>query len=57
VKIGVLPAVMLSLMVLGTFALAGGGLWLLAKRRHRKQGVLMLVAAAVLAGNIAILTL
>lgn len=55
-KIGLLPSVLLSLMVLAAFALAGGGLWLLVKGRYRKQAILMLVAAAVLAGNVAILT-
>lgn len=46
----------LSLAVIASFALAGGGIYLLAKRRDRKQGLLMLVAAAVLFGNVLIWT-
>jgi LPXTG-motif cell wall-anchored protein len=46
----------LSLAVLAAFALAGGGLYLLVKRRERKQGVLMLVAALVLFANVLIWT-
>ena len=40
-----LPAAMLSIGVIAAFALAGGGLWLLIKRRDTKRGILMLVAA------------
>ena len=47
----------LSFAVIAGFALLGGGAWLLIKRKQRKQGVLMLIAAAVLFGNIVILTL
>ena len=47
----------LSIAMLTVFALAGGGAWLIAKRRDRKRGVLMLVAAAVIAGNVAIWTM
>ena len=46
----------LSLGVLAAFSLAGGGIWLIAKRRDRKRGVLMLLAALVLLGNVWILT-
>jgi hypothetical protein len=46
----------LSLAVLAAFALAGGGSWLIAKRRDRKRGVLMLLAALILLGNVWILT-
>ena len=46
----------LSLGVLAAFSLAGGGIWLIAKRRDRKRGVLMLLAALVLLGNGWILT-
>jgi hypothetical protein len=42
----------LSLAVIAAFALLGGGVWLLIKRKARKQGVLMLLAAAVLFGNV-----
>lgn len=47
----------LSLAVLAAFALLGGGVWLLVKRKERKQGVLMLIAAAVLFGNVLVWTL
>ena len=47
----------LSLGVIAAFALAGGGLYLLIGRRNRKQGLLMLVAAAVLFANVLIWTL
>jgi high-affinity Fe2+/Pb2+ permease len=46
----------LSLAMIAAFALAGGGTWLLIKRKERKQGVLMLVAAAVLFANVLIWT-
>jgi hypothetical protein len=45
-----------ALAMLAAFALAGGGLYLLAKRRDRTRAVLMLVMAAVLVGNVAIWT-
>jgi hypothetical protein len=47
----------LSLAVIASFALAGGGIYLLVKRREGRQGVLMLVAAAVLFANVLIWTL
>ena len=47
----------LSLAVIASFALVGGGIYLLAKRREGRQGVLMLIAAAVLFANVLIWTL
>jgi len=47
----------LSLAVLAAFALTLGGGWLIARRTNRKQGVLMLVMAAVLIANVLIWTL
>ena len=47
----------LSIAVLAAFALAGGGLYLLIAKGNRKQGSLMLVAAAVLFANVLIWTL
>jgi hypothetical protein len=47
----------LSLAVLAAFALAGGGLYLLVKRRDGKRGALMLAAALVLFANVLIWTL
>jgi LPXTG-motif cell wall-anchored protein len=52
-----LAATLFSIAVIGAFALTGGGLWLLIKRKERKQGLLMLLAALVLAGNVAVWTL
>ncbi|HEX9965737.1 MAG TPA: LPXTG cell wall anchor domain-containing protein [Allosphingosinicella sp.] len=51
-----LPATILSILVLAAFALVAGGAYLLIKRRERKQGVLMLIAAAVMFGNVLIWT-
>lgn len=45
---------LLSISMLAVFALAAGGGWMLVKRRETKQGVLMLVAALVLLGNVLI---
>jgi hypothetical protein len=45
---------LLSISMLAVFALALGGGWIVAKRREKKQGVLMLIAALVLLGNILI---
>ena len=47
----------LSLAVLAAFALLGGGAYLLVMRRDGKRGTLMLVAAAVLFGNVLVWTL
>lgn len=51
-----LPTV-LTLLMLATFALIAGGLHLMLRRKERVKGALMLVCAAVFAGNIAILTM
>lgn len=50
-------ATILSILVLATFALVAGGAYLLIKRKEQKQGVLMLVAAVVMFGNVLIWTL
>ena len=50
-------ATILSILVLAAFALVAGGLYLLIKRKERKQGVLMLIAAAVLFGNVLVWTI
>ena len=52
-----LLSTIMSVAVLASFALTGGGLWLIFKRRNYRQGILMLVAAAVLFGNVLIWTL
>jgi hypothetical protein len=48
--------VALSLAILAAFALAAGGVWLVATGVNSKQGVLMLVMAAVLVANVLIWT-
>ena len=40
--------------MLAAFALGVGGMWLIARRRNIKQGVLMLIMALVLLGNVLI---
>ena len=52
-----LVATLLSIAVLAAFALIGGGLFLLVKRKELKQGMLMLIAALVLFANVLIWTL
>ncbi len=47
----------LSAMVLAVFALLGGGLFLLRRGGARKQALLMLALAAVLAVNVGLWTL
>jgi hypothetical protein len=47
----------LGVAMLGVFACVAGGAYLIAKRRETKKGVLMLVMAAVLLGNVLIWTL
>jgi hypothetical protein len=42
--------------MLAVFALVGGGVWSIAKRRETKRGVLMLVAGLVLLGNVLVWT-
>jgi hypothetical protein len=49
-------ALFLSLAMLAAFALAGGGAWLIVKARERKKGVLMIIAALVLVGNVLVWT-
>jgi hypothetical protein len=52
-----LGATMLSILMIAAFALAAGGVHLLVKRKDRKKGVLMLLAAAVALGNVLVWTL
>ena len=49
-------ATLLSILMLAAFALAGGGLFLIVKRRDARKGALMLVCSAVLVANVFILT-
>ena len=50
-------SILLSLLVLVSFALAAGGVYVLAARRDWKKGGLMLLAGAVALGNVMIWTL
>lgn len=49
-------AFLLSVLMLAAFLLAAGGLWTWTKRGNRRQGILMLVAAAVMLGNVLVWT-
>jgi len=42
----------LALAMLAVFALGGGGVYVLVKRKDRRRGVLMLVASVVLLVNV-----
>ena len=48
---------LLSIAMLAVGALLTGGVWLIAKAQDRKRGILMIIAALVLMGNILIWTL
>jgi flagellar biosynthesis/type III secretory pathway M-ring protein FliF/YscJ len=48
-------ATALSLMVLSALALAAGGSWLWRRQGPSRQALLMLVLAAVIAANIALI--
>ena len=50
-------AVLLSVAMLGAFVLAGGGIWMIARRRDVRKGILMLVASLVLLGNVLVWTI
>lgn len=43
--------ILLSILMLAGFALTAGGIYLLTTGKNRRQGALMLVAAAVMFGN------
>ncbi len=50
-------SIALSILMIAAFLLGAGGMWLIAKRRDFKKGVLMLVAAAVFLANVLIWSL
>jgi hypothetical protein len=54
--VGVTQPVLLSIVVLAIFALVGGGAVTIVRRGERMRGTLMIVAAAVLLGNLLIWT-
>ena len=45
-------AIFLSILMIAAFLLTLGGIHLLVKKKDRKRGILMLVAAAVAIGNV-----
>ena len=49
-------ALILSVLMLATFALGAGGAWMIVKRGNVKKGALMLLAALVMLGNVLIWT-
>ena len=50
-------SILLSILMIVAFLLGAGGIWLIAKRRDFRKGVLMLVAALVMLGNVLVWTL
>jgi hypothetical protein len=52
-----LAATLLSVLMIAAFLLAAGGLYLIASRRDLRKGGLMLVAAALMVGNVLVWTL
>ena len=48
-------SLLLSLLMLASFALIAGGAWLIRRGRDRRKGALMLVAALVLVGNVLVI--
>lgn len=51
-----IAALTLSIAMIAVFLLAGGGVWLVLKRRDYRKGGLMLAAAFVLLVNVLIWT-
>ncbi|MEQ1548388.1 MAG: hypothetical protein ABL918_07025 [Chakrabartia sp.] len=43
-----------SIAILSVFALIWGGIWMIRKGNERQKGVLMIIAALVLLGNVLI---
>jgi hypothetical protein len=50
-------ATVLSILMIAAFLLCAGGIYLLVKKGEVKKGLLMLLAAAVMVGNVLIWTL
>ncbi len=53
---GTIASGAMAVAMIAAFLLAGGGIILLVRGEHRKQGALMLVAAMVLVGNVLVWT-
>ena len=49
-------AIILSILMVAAFALTAGRVYLILKRRERRTGALMLVAALVMLGNVLVWT-
>lgn len=52
-----LSNLILAVLMIAGFVLAAGGVYVLTKRGDRTKAVLMIVAGAVMWGNVAIMTL
>lgn len=52
-----MAATILSILMLAGIALLAGGTYLIAKKRDMKRGILMIVAAIVMFGNVAIMSI
>lgn len=52
-----LGATLLSITMLASLLLGASGIWMAAKRRDFRKGILMLLAALVLLGNVLIWTI
>jgi hypothetical protein len=52
-----LGAALLSIAMIASFLLGAGGMWLIVREGDMKKGLLMLVAALVLLGNVLVWTL
>jgi hypothetical protein len=48
---------LLSVLMIAAFLLGAGGMWLIVKRRDVRKGVLMLLAALVMLGNVLVWTI
>ena len=54
---GGLVSTMMAIGMIAAFLLVFGGIRLVRRKEDRSRGVLMLIAAAVLVGNVVILTI
>jgi high-affinity Fe2+/Pb2+ permease len=54
---GTIASAALALAMIAAFLLAAGGIRLISRREHARQGWLMIVAAMVLVGNVLVWTL
>ncbi|MEA1013320.1 hypothetical protein SH591_00800 [Sphingomonas sp. LY54] len=52
-----MASTLLSIATIAAFLLGASGMWLIVKRRDAKRGILMLVAALVILGNVLIWSL